>query len=418
MTVYEAVFSCWRQPLLAVLFLLLTGHMALIFAALRDGWSRRFRAFLLAHFSVSAALFWFCLSEICWDLKNRGDLSAQPGWLSAIGGMPVSALVLYELAAAGILAFAARDTVRYRAGHVTPDSVKQTMDLLPVGVACGLADGTVLFRNLVMDRLSMARTGRMLTDLNAFRAAFGEGQVTAGEDVWQISACETPDSPVIQFTATQITEQARLLDDLKAKNKKLRDIHLRLDIYNRQAERIIIAQELLTARMTVHDELGSVLLESRHYMNDPSSIDENLLLQALKNTNTYLLREYEKDDTAVDPLREAFETAEVIGVKVTLTGVPPAEEGPRAVLAAAVRECAANTVKHAEGDRLRADVRRTDNGYTFVLTGSGRLPEGPVRETGGLLSLRTLTESHGGSMRIDCVPEVRITVTVPLLHSS
>ena len=57
MTVYEAVFSCWRQPLLAVLFLLLTGHMALIFAALRDGWSRRFRAFLLAHFSVSAAFF-------------------------------------------------------------------------------------------------------------------------------------------------------------------------------------------------------------------------------------------------------------------------------------------------------------------------------------------------------------------------
>ena len=59
-------------------------------------------------------------------------------------------------------------------------------------------------------------------------------------------------------------------------------------------------------------------------------------------------------------------------------------------------------------------MRRTDNGYTFILTGSGRPPEGPVRETGGLSSLRALTERQGGSMRIDCVPEVRITVTVPL----
>ena len=35
-----------------------------------------------------------------------------------------------------------------------------------------------------------------------------------------------------------------LAKELKEKNRKLRDIHLRLEIYNRQADRIVIAQEL------------------------------------------------------------------------------------------------------------------------------------------------------------------------------
>jgi ADP-ribosylglycohydrolase len=49
---------------------------------------------------------------------------------------------------------------------------------------------------------------------------------------------------------------------------------MRLEQYGRQADRIIIAQELLTARMAVHSEVGNVLLESRHYLMKPTSIDE------------------------------------------------------------------------------------------------------------------------------------------------
>jgi hypothetical protein len=287
------------------------------------------------------------------------------------------------------------------------------MDLLPVGIAFGDADGTVRFRNLVMDRLSVALTGKLFTDWRAFQTAVGGDQVSAEGRVWQIRSQEMPDSPLCQLTATDITEQAGILADLEEKNRKLKDIHLRLEIYNRQAERIIIAQELLTARMTVHDELGSVLLESRHYLNDPASIDEGLLLQALKNANTYLLQEYERDDTAVDPLAEAMGMAEAIGVRVTLTGIPPEEETPREILAAAIRECAANAVKHAEGDRLTADARRTDSGYTFTLCSNGQPPSAPIRESGGLLSLRALVEAHQGVMGIDLSPGFRLTVRLP-----
>ena len=412
MTIREALLSAARLPVLGILFLLLTGQMAVTIAAFRDRRSRRDKCALLFLCFLSAGLFWLCFSVIAWEINFPGRAEALPAWLAAFSTCPVWAVWVYEAFIAVVLFLAARDTFRYRRSHVTPDSVKQAMDLLPVGVAFGDSDGTVCFRNLVMDHLSMVLTGKMLTDWHAFRTA-ATGQLSAEDRVWQVSIRETPGSSLTQLTTTDITEQAGILADQEAKNRKLKDIRLRLEIYNRQAERLIISQELLTARMTVHDELGSVLLESRHSLSDPGSIDEELLLQALKNANTYLLREYEGDDTAVDPLAEAVSMAQAIGVKAELTGIPPAEDSPRELLAAAIRECAANAAKHADGDRLTADTRHSDTGYIFTLRSNGIPPAAPIRETGGLLSLRTLVENRRGVMRVDSSPEFRLTIVLP-----
>ena len=414
MTIREVLLSAARLPALGLLFLLITGQMAVLIAAIRDGRSRRVRGSFLSFFLLCAALFWLCLSVIAWELNYPGWASEPPAGLAVFCACPVWALWIAEAVMAALLAFSLWDTLLYRKNHVTPDSVKQAMDLLPVGIGFSEPDGSVCFRNLVMDHLSVALTEKLFTDWKVFQAAAGGDQVPVQGRIWQLRSQDTPGTALTQLTATDITEQAGILAALQEKNRKLRDIQMRLKIYSRQAERIIIAQELLTARMTVHDELGSVLLESRHAMNAPGSIDEKLLLQALKNANTYLLREYDEDDTAVDPLTEAIGIARAIGVKVDLTGLPPVEEKPRKIFAAAIRECAANAVKHAEGDRLTADSRRLDSGYTFTLHSNGHPPSAPVREAGGLLSLRTLAESHHGVMRIDVSPEFILTIELPI----
>ena len=411
MTIYESIFSVWRQPLLGVLFLILMGWMALMVAALRDGRSNRAKLALLTPFLLSMAILYLCMAFISWENNTHGGFGVLPGWLKAVGALPAWALALAEGLLAVPLVYAARETRRYRDSHLTPDSLKETMDLLPVGVAFAEADGTVVFRNLVMDQLSLSLTGALLTDLPRFRAAAGEEPLALNGRVWQLDFFKV--KPLTQLTATDITEQARILAGLEANNKKLKDIRLRLEIYNRQAERIIIAQELLTARMTVHDELGHILLESRHYLNDSAALNPSLLLQSLKNTNTYLLREYEQDDTARDALADAVDMAEAIGVEVTITGRAPAEEPGRGVLAAAIQECAANAIKHAGGNALTVRIGQEADGLRFTLENNGRAPAQPIRESGGLLSLRALTESKGGRMEVASVPAFRLTIFLP-----
>ena len=417
MTIHQAILSPVRQPLLAAFYLLMTGQMALLFASVRDQRSRPFRLACLLHFLVNFVLFYLFILEISFPT----DIAALPAALSALAALPVWALVLYEAFTALILSCAFRSIFRYRKEHPTFESIKETMDLLPPGIAFGKADGTVVFSNLAMNSLSRALTGKELTDLSAFQRAAGvagpETQLTLsdGSAVWQLTknTFHADGARYTQLTASDITEQTAITRELEQKNEKLRELHMRLDIYNKQAERIIIAQELLTARMTVHNELGSVLLESRHYLNEPADIDEVILLQALKNTNAYLLREYEEDDTARDALTDALETAEAIGIDVLISGPVPADEPYRSLLAAAIGECASNTVKHAGGDRLTAEVQSTDAETVYILRGNGKAPNGPIRESGGLLSLRSLVEQEGGTMRAEAAPSFTLTIHIP-----
>ena len=81
MTIHEAIFSTVRQPLLGVLYLLLTMQMALLFTAFRDGRSFRFRFACLLHLLLSFLFLFsslilhmflsFCSSLFCLNLLRR-----------------------------------------------------------------------------------------------------------------------------------------------------------------------------------------------------------------------------------------------------------------------------------------------------------------------------------------------------------
>ena len=422
MTFHEALYRPAGEALLTLCLLLLTMQMALLFACFRIRTDRRLRASVCLFALLGVFVLYLSLLVICWDVNYPDGSRALPALLAAFCSLPVIVMLLYELLTAALLLAAFLSLRRWRRSHPTFGSVKVAMDLLPAGIAFGRADGTVVFSNLTMNSLTRALTGRSLSDTSALRNAAGlEPEGTAavtlpdGSAVWQLTAeaLDMDGGTFTQLTAGDITAEAGITRELEEKNEKLRELHRRLDIYNRQADRIIIAQELLSARIAVHSEVGNVLLESRHYLNDPASFDEERLLTALKNTNTYLLREYEEDDTARDPLREALETAEAIGVDVEIKGPIPSEEPYRAVLAAAVGECASNAVRHAEGDRLDAEIRMEEDRITYDLRSNGRPPEEEIRETGGLRSLRSLVENEDGQMRIEISPVFRLTIRLP-----
>lgn len=466
MNIQEVLRSPARLPVMTVCLLLLLLQMALFLAAFRDGRSRKTYFLYILQFLVGLAFFYFSMLEITWVVNFPDGSGKRPAALALFCNFPVSVLFTYEIFALIAVLASIWETTRYRRRHLTNASIKETLDLLPAGVAFGRADGTVVFSNLSMNRLFRKLTGRRITDLRDLQeeifnrkikdtlagkesgekeiatdkdwSSDGTGEATEtafsvrqgeastcphsltqvalpdGSGIWQVAAenLDVEGESFVEIVATDITEQAAFARELEEKNERLRDMHRRLDLYNRQADRIIIAQELLTARMAVHNEVGNVLLESRHYLKEPASFDEEKLLQALKNTNTYLLREYEEDDTVRDALADALEMAEAIGVDVDITGVIPEGDPARKILAAAIGECASNTVKHAGGDRLRVEIYN-DGGFVYILSSNGKQPEGEIRETGGLLSLRLLVENEGGAMQETILPEFTLRISLP-----
>ena len=449
-TVWDVMRTPLREPLVAgaMLLALLQGYLCLVH--LRNHNKGRLTVLSFLHFSILLALFYLLLNGM-FHFEEPAYPRTWPAVTTMLCSLPVAAVACFELLSFGYLLWEFYVSRRFRESHLTPWSVKETLDLLPAGVAFAQEDGNVVFSNLTMKEIANSLTGKILTNLEPvmesartcslgkeelqesdgkrrakakeLQESDGKRRTSAetlqvalpdGSKVWQLMPGKIMESgqSYLQLTATDVTAQARINEELQGKNKKLRELRRRLEIYNRTAEQIIISQELLNARMQVHNETGHVLLASRHYMDHPSAIDEEALLQTLKLTNAHLLKEYEEDDTERDALSEAIEMAGEIDVTVRLTGMIPEDGTPRSILAAAVSECATNTKKHADGDLLVVNAEETEGRWTFRLSGNGGPAEKPVSESGGLSSLRTLVENVNGTMEVATLPSFTLIIKI------
>ena len=120
--------------------------------------------------------------------------------------------------------------------------------------------------------------------------------------------------------------------------------------------------------------------------------------------------EQEKTEHAVN---EAIRFARRIGVNVEIAETLPEQPRFRDLVAQAIEQCAANTVRHAGGDCLRVTLRETDTHCTAQFRNNGDPPVQPVTETGGLLYLRQAAEAIGGTMTVRSEPAFLLTVSVP-----
>ncbi|MBQ8080884.1 MAG: hypothetical protein IJ240_03190 [Clostridia bacterium] len=279
--------------------------------------------------------------------------------------------------------------------------------------------------NLKMDQLCREITGGRLTDTDVFwrelcergidqngsklvKMASGEVQLFAKNNITVDGKAYT------QIVSSDMTEQHRITEELSEKNARLRDIQIRMKAYQAQASDVVISQEILAARQLVHDEVGHALLAARYYLEHPENVSEPDLLAMMRQTNAMLLREVEQpDDMEHDRYLDALKMAEAIGVSVEQSGETPKVGAAREILGRAIGECAANTAKHAEGDRIFVTIKMIGDGFSFAVTNNGAPPKEPIIETGGLLHLRRTVEKAGGTMNVSSVPTFRLFITLP-----
>ena len=326
-------------------------------------------------------------------------------------------LILFVPTAAGLLSVRA-----YGRRVLLPDAIKEAVDFLPVGISFSREDGTVVLSNLQMQEWSRQLTGRSPDSsllLWQTLCAIGTQQeadkilAPCGENtlLFTRETLEIDGKPYTQLCCYDVTEQYRVTQELEALNAKLLSVQARMRQHSRQLTELVQKKENLNAQILVHDELGQTLLAQKYYFDHPEKTDEARLLQALRYTNRFFLSE-EAQPTADDPIEAAVRRAAAIGVQVTLHGEFPQDAAVRALLAQAVGECAANTAKHSDGDRLTVTAAPSPSSVTVSLT-SGSAAGEPVAERGGLRTLRQLIEAAGGSMRVSAAPAFCVTVTLP-----
>ena len=318
-----------------------------------------------------------------------------------------------------ILLLCIRESIRYRQNHLTRDVIRETVNMFPEGMAVSTADGTVLLSNLIMNRLSRELTGVHLSDAGRFWDRMKEtgedqgGRIlvnTSKGEAWLLAKeqLSAEGMEYVQLTASDETERFQIIKELKEKNEHLQDIQRRMKAVTELSGDMFVAQESAAARAALHNQLGQVLLMGKYFLEHPESADENMVYVTTAQMNSFLLGEAEKsEEDREDAVKEAEAAARRIGVGVQIEGSVPDNDTFRKLLAMAVKECAANAVKHADGTMLTVVL---SDPLTMIITNNGRPPKQTIEESGGLLALRKEAEAAGGEMIVDSLPEFRLTI--------
>ena len=411
---------------LAALLLFLACCGVIVFAL----WLRRPQMVPLMAAAAGLCFLIFQAAILIVFAPERGYLVSDDPLSMALASLPPG-LVLGLLSALGLLlGLGCRDLLRRERQQITPMSVKAAVDSLPAGLCFWLPGGRIVLVNETMQRLWQRVSGEYLANGERLRRRLSEDEtlpvkrpVTEDDllvlelsdgSAWAFSESRASyhDGPVTMLMATDVTELMEKSESLRQLRQQLAGLNRRLAEYYQDVAALTTQKEILEARVQLHDEMGAELLMMQRYLLHGGGEAEQTELEArLRRSLTFLKARSAPDSR--DEIQLILDTAEQLNFRVNIAGRLPEDQALRHILATALHECMTNTLRHAGGDRLNLDL--SDNGDRLLarLTNNGAQPTEPIREQGGLKSLRSLTEQAGGSMRIQLSPVFAVSLELP-----
>ena len=320
--------------------------------------------------------------------------------------------------------------VSHRKNRITLMSIKEATDGLPMGILCYVPNGRILLVNPAMERFGSLLTGELPTDGSLFAEKLHTGEFLPGcqvidapetlvirlsdDTVWTVTEEVIPYEGVrIQaIMVSDITDDYQKTLELRRIQEKVLTLNAKLVKTNREIVALTAEQELLAAKVKIHDELGQNLLSIKRLILSGCGTESEAaeILKRLRENIDFLKGEA---DVAPDEYELMIGTAKRLGVDVVLSGTLPQTEPFKQIIAAGIHECFTNTLRHAHGDRLYLRIAENETLLTAVFTNNGERPTGEIDEKGGLKLLRALVERVGGRMTVSVEPDLSVTLELP-----
>lgn len=217
----------------------------------------------------------------------------------------------------------------------------------------------------------------------------------------------------VQLTAADVTEIAARQEQLAYENARLTDANRRARLLLEQMPELIREEETLAMKLRVHDDFGHAILSSRRALADGATLEG--IRDSARAWARVVSALYRASRSAepTDAVESALSRVNELGVRLVTEGALPRQQAQRALLAAALRECAANCARHAGATELYVRIESIGSTVSAEITNNGAPPEATVAEGGGLSMLRRRIEAAGGTMQILSRPRFMLALWLP-----
>lgn len=344
-------------------------------------------------------------------------------------------LVLVLLLESLSFAFYYMELRNYAAKHPTVRSIKEGLDHLPSGLLYYWDDGVLMFANREMDLLARKMLGTSIYAVGngmVLEKSIREGKLSEGcefmdrgpdltvkfadQKVWQFHMREFLIGTwmVHEVLAYDITEENRLHEAIYIQYGELREIADRLQKYGENIRELTHEEEVLQAKIQVHDEMGRVMLATKRYLagaQDAPTREELLPLWQRMMFLNHTVPDSGKEENAV---RSILEVSDLLGIRTEISGkitsLTPVETE---IFMMGAREALSNACRHAGAQHMWMSIMKEDGGTSMKYKNDGKVPKEKIIEGGGLSGLRKHTEHAGGHMTIGTGNFFTLTIFLP-----
>ena len=352
--------------------------------------------------------------------------------VNSASGMPIWVLVVLLIIMIGVFVGSLTYLERIQKKIITENSIKESTDDLPMGLCFAKKDGLTLLVNRKMYMLSLVIMGTALQNARHFWEMVTTGKLPEGiqrvkegdepvlllqnGSVWTFSKqyVKIGRDEVVQVLAVDTTDLYNLRFELEEKNASLKEMNARLQEYSENVTELIREEEILATKVKIHADMGSALLATRYYLNNPQGKEQAEALIKAWDYNVSLLYNEAKQEVQENVFHHLNEAAAAVGVTIEVNGrIPKNNIRAERLIVAAGRECLTNTVRHGAGDKVIIWIQENRLYYHVEYTNNGTVPEESIKEGGGLMGLRRRVEDMGGNMQVISSPQFMLIINIP-----
>ncbi len=373
------------------------------------------------HIVISVALLVveYFLLQITSDILHRHTGMESVGLSYTLGRINV---IWWILLITGIMAISITLTLFFKhweEEHITPMSVKDSIDMLHAGLCYWEDGGRIILSNKKMNEICLAISGEMLLNGEKFYKCL-ESECVPMDDgtikYFLYHQVEFEDKQINELIAVDVTELYKKNELLELETLSLQKMTQNLRKYNQNIEETVRKQEILDAKVYIHDEMNRLMLVTTA-MTEAAISDEEFqnVLTLWRNNAVLLGNEAEKNEEDGDTFG-IDKLAELLGIHVIWTRMLPQETPKkfRELLVMITREAIANAVKHAGAKTITIDMSTTNHALMIVISNDGETPVREVEAGGGLSNIRRLVEAQKGNLQVIVKEQFTLCIKLPI----
>lgn len=348
-------------------------------------------AFGLAY-TLWQVIFDYALKNKFGSYSNLTELMVGINWLYWL-------LILFLLTSLTAILFIYN--IHYERNNITANSIKLYLDKVDCGVCCYKDNGRLLFSNICINQLSTKITGSPLLNGNHFKESLTENLVSVEDEKWMFSCRDIilNNDVIHEIKATNVTNEYNKTKDLEKDKLELSRIKKELEEYNLSINEVVKHQEILQAKINIHDEMNRLMLST--VMNeDPKELDK---IFSLWEQNTLLLSKEVEDIQVEESIKRLTEIAKSLKMNLvwdenTLFILDDEQKG---AFFQTAQEAMANASKHASATNIFISIEELNKGIKCKFINKINAPLENVKFTGGLSNLEKLVKKYGASIKAE-----------------